>query len=161
MSEARKGIVPWNKGRKATALEADRLRGLRIGKTPWCKGMKMSEDFCKKNSEAQLKSERLPRGEKHWNWKGGTTKFRHHVMELAAYKKWRQAVFERDDFTCECGKRGGELHADHKVSFREIVERFGLRTIADAINCAFLWDVENGKTLCVPCHRLTPTFGFH
>lgn len=56
------------------------------------------------------------------------------------YKRWRKAVFERDNYTCQlCGDRGVKLHAHHKKPY------------------AFFHDlrytVANGITLCVPCHR--------
>lgn len=159
MSERRRGIPAWNKG--IPARDPERLRTLRIGMVPWSKGRQMTDDFKNKVSEGRLISKKVPRREQHHNWKGGTTKFRHHVMELATYKEWRQKVFEKDSFTCVCGKRGGDLHADHIVSFREIVEKFKLKTVLDAVECAFLWNIDNGRTRCVPCHRLTETFGFH
>jgi 5-methylcytosine-specific restriction endonuclease McrA len=60
---------------------------------------------------------------------------------------WRQAVFERDDYTCQlCGIRGGvELNADHIKPF--------------ALYPELRFDLSNGRTLCVPCHRKTDTFG--
>ena len=62
-------------------------------------------------------------------------------------REWRQAVFERDKFTCqECGQVGGQLQADHIKSFSEHVE---LRH-----------ELLNGRTLCLACHRKTPTYGW-
>ncbi len=62
------------------------------------------------------------------------------------YRAWRQAVFVRDDFTCQdCGTRGGVLNADHIHPFALFPE---LR-----------FNVENGRTLCRECHLQTPTFG--
>ena len=29
----------------------------------------------------------------------------------------------------------------------------------EALECTELWDLENGRTLCVPCHKLTDTYG--
>lgn len=67
-------------------------------------------------------------------------------MQQIEYRLWRESVFKRDDFTCqECGKRGGELHADHIKPWKSHPE---LR-----------YDVSNGRTLCVQCHRETPTYG--
>jgi len=85
------------------------------------------------------------RGKDHWLWKGGNRKERNGYPSQE-YKSWRKAVFERDDYTCQiCGIRGGTLHADHLKRWKEHPES--------------RYDVENGRTLCVPCHRKTPTYG--
>lgn len=65
---------------------------------------------------------------------------------LLAMIKWRKAVFDRDDYTCQiCKERGGKLNADHIKPFKYFPE---LR-----------YDINNGRTLCVPCHRKTDTYG--
>ncbi len=57
------------------------------------------------------------------------------------YKAWRQAVFERDNYTCQiCGQVGGILNAHHIERYRNNIER---RT-----------DITNGVTLCERCHKL-------
>lgn len=67
-------------------------------------------------------------------------------METPEYKNWRKLVFERDNYTCQiCGKHGVKLNADHIKSFRNFPK---LRTTLD-----------NGRTLCIPCHQSTETFG--
>lgn len=76
------------------------------------------------------------------NWKGGITKNRLTEMSRKPYKMWRKGVFERDNFTCQiCGKRGGTLNADHIKSWAFYPE---LR-----------YDPNNGRTLCLKCHRTT------
>lgn len=56
-------------------------------------------------------------------------------------KQWRKAVFERDDYTCRlCGLRGMKLNAHHIKPY--------------AYYHDFRFDVNNGVTLCVSCHKL-------
>lgn len=80
------------------------------------------------------------RGVKNPNWKGGITP-RHIIIRNSIESKiWRKAVFERDNYTCVwCGQIGGNLEADHIQTFSEHPElRFA---------------IDNGRTLCVSCHR--------
>ena len=82
------------------------------------------------------------RGEKHWNWKGGITGERRESSGRIEYKNWRRAVFERDNFACQkCKTRGRYLHAHHIEDWKGHPE---LR-----------YEISNGATLCVPCHRKT------
>ena len=87
-----------------------------------------------------------PKGEKNWNWKGGITPLRKKLYFSNEYKSWRQSVFERDDYTCQfCQKRGYKIQADHIKPWAGYPE---LR-----------FDVDNGRTLCVDCHKTTDTYG--
>ena len=86
------------------------------------------------------------KGEKNASWKGGVTPINKRIRHSVELKLWRKSVFERDNYTCQhCGKRGGELHADHIKQFAYHPE---LRT-----------SIENGRTLCKPCHKKTETYG--
>ena len=86
------------------------------------------------------------RGEESHLWRGGITPINEKIRKTKEYKKWRASVFTRDDFRCQaCAVRGGDLHAHHDLPFATYPE---LR-----------FEVLNGVTLCVPCHRLTPTYG--
>lgn len=56
------------------------------------------------------------------------------------YYKWREAVYKRDNYICQCckNKGGGNLNAHHIESYKDNPE---LRIV-----------VENGATLCKKCH---------
>ena len=85
-------------------------------------------------------------GEKHHWWKGGITPINLKIRQSIEYKQWRKAVFERDNYTCvQCGdSRGGNLNADHIKPFAYYPE---LR-----------FELTNGRTLCVDCHKKTDTY---
>ena len=81
-------------------------------------------------------------GENNPMWRGGDSDSE---RRNSAYKNWRIEVFTRDSFICQdCGYYNGDgtvrrdLNAHHIVPWIESIE---LR-----------YAVENGITLCVPCH---------
>lgn len=78
-------------------------------------------------------------------WKGGVTEINKLIRTSTQYKLWRTAVFERDNYTCIwCGFKG-YIEADHIKPFSMFPElRFA---------------IDNGRTLCKPCHLTTDTFG--
>lgn len=84
---------------------------------------------------------RLQRGERSPAWKGGRTPEILLARASKAFKQWRAAVFKRDRYTCQsCGDHtGGNLHAHHIRPFAE--------------DLAGRFDVQNGLTLCRPCHE--------
>lgn len=85
------------------------------------------------------------RGKNAPGWKGGVTPKHLAIRMSLEYKQWREAIFQRDKYTCVwCGAKGF-LNADHIKPFSQYPE---LR-----------FEIDNGRTLCVPCHRNTDTFG--
>lgn len=74
------------------------------------------------------------------NWKGGVSSINHVIRNSQEYKYWRKSVFQRDEYTCQsCGAKNTKLNAHH-------IKRFA-KDIANRFN------VENGITLCVDCHK--------
>lgn len=114
-------------------------------------GKKHSEESKRKISEFHkgkcFSKPPLIKGEAHWNWKGGITPTNLAIRTSQIYLKWRIAVFKRDNFTCrDCGDNtGGNLEANHIKPFAYFPE---LRL-----------ELENGRTLCKPCHKKTDTWG--
>lgn len=116
-------------------------------------GRKMSIASRKKLSDAK-------RGEKSHLWKGGINTLKISIRGCFKYRMWRSDVFTRDNFTCTiCGKRGYGLNADHIKPFSSILYNNKIKTIEEAEVCEELWNINNGRTLCVECHRKTETYG--
>lgn len=107
------------------------------------RGKRHSPETRRKLSEAK-------RGERHPNWRGGPKgsgrAIREALRKSDRYKKWRLAVLDRDGHRCVmCSVSGVKLDVDHVKPFARFkAERF---------------DVANGRTLCVPCHKATGTYG--
>lgn len=84
-------------------------------------------------------------GEKSHFWKGGVTNENKIIRASLEYRKWRELVFERDDYTCQfCNKRGGKIQADHIKPF--------------AFHPELRFEISNGRTLCIDCHMKTDTY---
>ena len=88
-------------------------------------------------------------------WKG-TTRLNKRIRTNSKYTKWRSDIFQRDDWTCQtCRKRGVYIEAHHLKELSKIIEENKIKTIEQAISCDFLWNIDNGVTLCEDCHNLT------
>jgi hypothetical protein len=89
------------------------------------------------------------------------TRVRFLVRNSNLYAKWHAQVLIRDSFTCVfCYAkimRGRKviLHVDdYPDTFVSIIEPNGITRYEEAVNCKRLWDINNGRTLCLPCHKL-------
>lgn len=116
---------------KHTEEAKEKNRIAHLGKRAWNKGIP-NPNF---------------RGAKNPRWKGDITPINLSIRHSPKYKQWRESVFKRDNYTCVIGgkKHGSKLNADHIKSFADFpILRF---------------EILNGRTLCVVCHRKTPNFG--
>ena len=83
------------------------------------------------------------------NWKGGITPESQKLRHSKEYVNWRNDVFERDNYTCQCcgDNIGGNLQAHHINNFSDNEDiRFAL---------------YNGITMCDKCHDFRNIGSFH
>lgn len=156
------------RGRPLSNEHKAKLSIVRMGHPSYTLGMKFSEETRRKMSDAQkfignkppiatgrkhtpdslakmslVQTERAKhedrRGDKAANWRGGIAPKNKKIRESTANRKWRRSVLERDNYTCQhCFSVGGRLQAHH---IKEFATHPDLR-----------FDVDNGLTLCKPCH---------
>ena len=138
------------KGKKKSKEHTLNIKLAKLGLKNPMYGVKPSEETLLKRSKALKGKIAWNKGKKCpqlvTNWKGGISTQNHIIRHSLEYRLWRIAVFERDNYTCIwCFTRGGELNADHIKPFAYYPElRFA---------------IDNGRTLCVACHRTTDTWG--
>lgn len=132
-----RGFGKWMAGKKLSIETRKKIGAAGIGH---------KRNLGKKRTEAEKEHlSRVLRGENGPMWRGGKMSEKATIRGGLEYRRWRAAVFSRDNYTCQlCGIRGVKLHADHILPFSLFPSK---RT-----------DINNGRTLCVPCHKKTDTY---
>ena len=140
ISQSEKGKIIPKEAREKMSLSHKRLGT----KPPSRRGILSSPEHRQKISDANS-------GEKSHFWRGGITPINTIIRSSLEYRLWREAVFKRDNYTCIwCSARGRigyvvVLNADHIKPF--------------AYSPELRFAIDNGRTLCAPCHKKTDTFG--
>lgn len=117
------------KGKKPSEETMRKIRQVALARV----GVRRSDEVRKKIARGKM-------GSLNPMWRGGASSRRLKLCNSQNYKQWRTAVFERDDWTCrKCNKRGCKLNADHIIPFFK--------------DESLVYDLDNGQTLCVECHR--------
>lgn len=100
-------------------------------------------------------------GDKNPAWRGGTSHLIPKIRNLFEYRQWRSDVFTRDKYTCQiCGdNKGGNLEAHHIRPISMLIRENNIKTSEDSLFCEALWNINNGQTLCLKCHKKTDTYG--
>ena len=153
-----KGQVPWNKGKNTGLVPKTAFKE---NHKPWHKGMKIDRQkhphyghFQKHSKASRERMSEKRKGRIPWNkglkgfqagktngrWRGGITPQNIKIRMSIEYYLWHEAVFARDNWTCQkYGIRGGRLHAHHIQNFAQYPElRFA---------------IDNGITLSDKAHK--------
>ncbi len=146
-----KGNVSWHKGTKGLFKHSEESKNkISINNAKNMLNKHHTLESRLKIKEARKRQVML-KGKDSPFWKGGISSERTKIYNSKEYKLWRYSVFKRDNFTCIwCGAISGkgkhiDFQADHIKPFAYYPElRFA---------------IDNGRTLCKPCHRTTDTFG--
>ena len=96
------------------------------------------------NREYQKQVASRMRGEKHPRWVNNRSILaeKGRLRGRQEWKEWRKYIFVRDKYVCqECGCIGGRLEPHHILPLRIDIKK--------------VYDVNNGITLCRPCHQKT------
>lgn len=101
---------------------------------------RLSTKFCSHLCKAlYLKKENHPA------WKGGLARETACARASEQYKKWRDAVFNRDNFTCRiCGDRS---RAGHRIE----INAHHIQKLSEFKDLRYV--LSNGITVCTDCHR--------
>lgn len=105
------------------------------GQTPWNKGKKMTEEYCKRVSDVQKgRKQTSEHIAKRFAWRNLESLNRRGLL----YKTWRKEVLERDGNKCkDCGSLE-KLQVHHIIRHQE--------------NKELMLDLNNGMVLCHGCH---------
>ena len=145
MSEAMKGRMPWTFGRHHSEETKQKISVANKGNKGWNKGLKGYSVSWNLGRKRSLAFRQKHAGKNCHFWKGGITPVNNLIRRSIAYRTWRKAVFERDDYRCyDCGVKGVRMQAHHILAFSTYPR---LR-----------FDIQNGITLCEECHRKTPNY---
>ena len=153
IGKANKGRLPWCTGKHLSEKHKKKISKSKMGQVSWRKGKKfgqLSEEIKQKISRAKIgkhlskktrrKMSEAQRGEKCYLWKGGVTTENKRIRKGVENRLWREAVFARDNYTCQkTGVRGGRIRSHHIRNFAQWPElRFA---------------IDNGITLSEKAHK--------
>lgn len=99
--------------------------------------------------------------ERNWNWKENRTYLYRTIRSCQKYRLWKEKVFRRDNFKCIWCQNTEKLIADHVKQFALIIFENNIKDLPMAYKCKELWDINNGRLLCLKCHYRTDTWGNH
>lgn len=104
-----------------------------------CGNISSTQVYHWRNGHTRCYKCKTPSREGNPNWKPDKPDYmRIAKRQYTEYLVWRKAVFERDNYICQCCGDGGQINAHHLFNYAEYIE--------------LQHKVSNGITLCKSCH---------
>lgn len=158
-------MVCRSEAQKVAGITERQQSGLKQGRrkgTNWRTGYKHKEEskrkaslshkeWCASNPDRVAARGVKIRAENHYKWNGGSSRLNKSIRSLTENRKWMDAVKARDGACVRCGSIE-HLESHHKIELAALVAAFGIKSREEARAHAALWDLQNGETLCQPCH---------
>jgi hypothetical protein len=124
-------------------------------------GRKHSEEWVKKVQLKNLGKKRSQKirdsrkGSGNPAWRGGITPLLTQIHNCNEMKEWKRAIIRRDNARdwfsgCNCSKK---LEVHHIIRIKNLIEKYNITTIQEAISCKELWDTNNGITMFKTSHQ--------
>ena len=139
--------LQWKNNDKRRGELAKQTSKIFKGKPAWNHGLtKKTHPGIKKQAEWMNGSNNPmygKRGKAHHQYKNGKyTAEKKRYWGTSEYRRWRKAVFKRDNYTCQkCGyHKGNIINAHHIKPVKDYPE--------------LIFDISNGITLCEKCHQI-------
>lgn len=80
------------------------------------------------------------------------------IRKSIEVRDWKKRVMARDNYQCkECWAQG-YLEIDHIIPLSYLITKYSMTKDNYKNHLPIIVDDNNWKTLCKPCHRLTPTY---
>lgn len=147
--EIREKISNANKGRKISEEAKIKISKANKGRRSFFKGKTYKEIYG--DSYGEQKKIRSEAHKKRWIGKRIISDRNSKHLTQWEYREWRKAVFERDNYTCQkCGDRSREKN-------RILLNAHHIKSWAKYPKLRF--NINNGRTLCVDCHKKTDNYG--
>lgn len=104
-----------------------------------CNASKNKFNYCSRECMSEHYSERMS-GENHPLYNPNRDEIQTEGRQHPDYVVWRREVYKRDNWSCQCcNYKGRDINAHHIKSFTRFPE--------------LQFDVSNGITLCINCHK--------
>ena len=140
-------------GKSHTDLSKDKMQIAKLG-------VSQSKEAIEKRRLSAIKNGKT-KGEKHYNWKGGTKVLNKVIRQSYEGINYRTQAFIRDNRQCVwCGSTE-QIEADHIIPLSALIAKYKITTLDEARAIPEFWDLTNLRTLCHSCHKQTPTYGVH